>query len=258
MALGIWHFTAKSHVDVKCVYSRFGNIVSDTTVRKALNSMTGSSLVVLWDSVKDATSRGETEWCLVLDNVQEYCPIYEGGIARQSILKVGTAGTAIRLDDCRPGAFDLQSHLTRVAQKKRKTMTVETLRIDIDWTHESRTRDSITTLGSGSRQLHSGTQVSVQRYFSQVSVGAPCQASHAWRKKDYGTAVRNQCRERDWDPRDGTCDHGFRWTDGYQLGSGKGYAPAIAGIRGREGGASRLLIQISFGILKLALNLTWS
>ena len=176
MALGIWHFTAKSHVDVKCVYSRFGNIVSDTTVRKALNSMTGSSLAVLRNSVKDATSRGETEWCLVLDNVQEYCPIYEGGIARQSILKVGTAGTAIRLDDCRPGAFDLQSHLTRVAQKKRKTMTVETLRIDIDWTHESRTRDSITTLGSGSRQLHSGTQVSVQRYFSQVSVGAPCQA----------------------------------------------------------------------------------
>ena len=97
--------------------------------------MTGSSLAALRSSVNDATQRGETEWCLVLDNVQEYCPVYEGGIARQSILKVGTAGTAIRLDDCKAGAFDLQSHLTRVAQKKRKTMTVETLRNDIDWTH---------------------------------------------------------------------------------------------------------------------------
>ncbi|KAF8952159.1 hypothetical protein BDZ97DRAFT_1768789 [Flammula alnicola] len=27
MALGVWHFTAKSHIDVKRVYSQFGNIV---------------------------------------------------------------------------------------------------------------------------------------------------------------------------------------------------------------------------------------
>ncbi|EDR04537.1 uncharacterized protein LACBIDRAFT_330448 [Laccaria bicolor S238N-H82] len=135
MVLGIWHFAAKSHVDVKRVYSRFGKIISDTTARKALDSMTGSSLAILQASVKAATERGETEWCVVLDNVQEYCPVYEGGIARQSILKVGTAATAIRLDDCKPGSFDLQSHLACVAQKKRKTMTVETLRNDIDWTH---------------------------------------------------------------------------------------------------------------------------
>jgi hypothetical protein len=97
--------------------------------------MTGSSLACLRDSVKNATERGETEWCLVLDNVQEYCPVYEGGISRESILKVGTAATAIRLDDCKPGAFDLQSHLARVAEKKRTTMTVESIRADIDWTH---------------------------------------------------------------------------------------------------------------------------
>ena len=76
---------------------------------------------------------------LVLNNVQEYCPVYEEGITHQSILKVGTAGTAIRLDDCKAGASDLQSHLTRVAhwQKKRKTMMIKTLRNlnDIDWTH---------------------------------------------------------------------------------------------------------------------------
>lgn len=99
IVLGVWRFAAKSHVDVKRVYSRLGDIVSDTTVRNALNSLTGSSLSALRAAVQDATARGETEWCLVLDNVQEYCPVYEGGIARQSILKVGTAATAIRLND---------------------------------------------------------------------------------------------------------------------------------------------------------------
>ena len=134
MALGVWHFAAKSHIDVKHVYSRFGNIVSDNTVRKALDSMTGSSLSILRDSVRAATERGQTEWCLILDNVQEYCPVYEGGIARESILKVGTAATAIHID-CKPGAFDLETHLLRVAQMDRKKMTVETLRADIDWDH---------------------------------------------------------------------------------------------------------------------------
>ncbi|PPQ73039.1 LOW QUALITY PROTEIN: hypothetical protein CVT26_014657 [Gymnopilus dilepis] len=106
-----------------------------SVTRVALDSMTGSSLARLRELVKEATDRRQTEWCLVLDNVQEYCPVYEGGIARQSILKVGTAGTAIRLEDCQPGAFDLDSHLARVAQKKRKSMTTESLRTDIDWNH---------------------------------------------------------------------------------------------------------------------------
>lgn len=129
MALGVWHFAAK----VKRIYSRFGNILSDTTVRDALNSLTGSSLRSLQASAQDAAARGETEWHLILDNVQEYCPVYKGGIARQSILKVGTAATAIRLDDCKPGACDLQNHLLCVAQKERTKMTVDTLRTDIGW-----------------------------------------------------------------------------------------------------------------------------
>ncbi|KAF8888940.1 hypothetical protein CPB84DRAFT_1816490 [Gymnopilus junonius] len=91
MALGIWHFVAKSHVNVKCIYSWFANV--------------------------------------------EYCLVYEGGIACQSILKVSTAGTAICLNNCKPGTFDLKSHLQYVTQKKWITMTVESLRMDIDWMH---------------------------------------------------------------------------------------------------------------------------
>lgn len=131
LALGILHFAVKSHINVKRVYSQLGNIVSDNTVQNALDSMTGSRLATLRDSVRAATERGESEWCLVLDNVQQYCPVYEGGITRESILKVGTAATAIHLDDCKPGAFDLETHLLRVAKMERKKMTVETLRADI-------------------------------------------------------------------------------------------------------------------------------
>ncbi|EDR00804.1 uncharacterized protein LACBIDRAFT_312994 [Laccaria bicolor S238N-H82] len=68
MALGIWHFAIKSHIDVKRVYSRFGNIVSDSTVHKALDTMTGSSLSILREAVNDTTKWGETEWCLILDS----------------------------------------------------------------------------------------------------------------------------------------------------------------------------------------------
>ncbi|KAF8159999.1 hypothetical protein B0H34DRAFT_797183 [Crassisporium funariophilum] len=136
MALGVWHFAAKSHIDVKRVYSRLGNIVSDTTVRIALDSLTGSSLASLRTAIQNAMDRGETEWCLIIDNVQEYCPVYEGGIARESVLKVVTAGTAIRLDDCKPGAFDLQSYLLCVVQKERINMTVISLWNDIDWSHQ--------------------------------------------------------------------------------------------------------------------------
>ena len=38
MALGVWHFAAKSHINVKRIYNWFGNVVNDNTVRKALDS----------------------------------------------------------------------------------------------------------------------------------------------------------------------------------------------------------------------------
>ena len=41
--------------------------------------MTGSSLAVLRDSAKDVSHVTScAEWRLVLDNIQEYCPVYEG------------------------------------------------------------------------------------------------------------------------------------------------------------------------------------
>ncbi|KAJ6447710.1 hypothetical protein C8R47DRAFT_999288 [Mycena vitilis] len=61
LPLGIWHFAVRSHVDVKRVYCRFGSTVSDSTARKALNSMLEASLSDLQRSLNDATSRDESD-----------------------------------------------------------------------------------------------------------------------------------------------------------------------------------------------------
>jgi len=135
MNLSIWHFACKSHVDVKRVYSRFGSILSDTTTRRCLDSLTDGSLSDLRTTVAAGIERGEMVCCIVLDNVQQYCLVREHRLGRQDQLKVGTAATAVFLDDYAPGAFDLQDHLARVEKQARKEMTVHSLYDDIDWRH---------------------------------------------------------------------------------------------------------------------------
>ncbi|KAJ7890231.1 hypothetical protein B0H13DRAFT_1626452 [Mycena leptocephala] len=89
---------------------------------------------------RDANSRGETEHCLILDNVQKYCPVYEPGLGRQSQLNVGTAATKIKLEDCAPGSSSAKDYHERVARKERTKLRVRSLFDDFDWDHESRVR----------------------------------------------------------------------------------------------------------------------
>ncbi|KAJ7815739.1 hypothetical protein B0H14DRAFT_3111793 [Mycena olivaceomarginata] len=132
--LGVWLFACKSHIDVKRVFCRFGYSVSDTTARNALNSMTVASLSDLRTDITTATDEGKTHGCLLLDNVQEYCDVWEQGIGRMSELKVGCAGTWVKLDDCAPGVFDAKPYYDKVALQERKTLTSDSLFDDIDWT----------------------------------------------------------------------------------------------------------------------------
>ncbi|KAJ7723591.1 hypothetical protein B0H14DRAFT_3519887 [Mycena olivaceomarginata] len=125
MLLGIWHFVCKSHVDVKRVYCRFGNTVADTTARAALRSMTADGMEKMRADTQDTNTRGETEHCLLLDNVQEYDRVYEPGLGLQNRLK---------------GRFDTRDYYARVARKERKNMTVTSIFADIDWDHEQRVR----------------------------------------------------------------------------------------------------------------------
>ncbi|KAJ7686003.1 hypothetical protein B0H17DRAFT_1204550 [Mycena rosella] len=136
MILGVWHFACKSHIDVKRVYCRLGGSVSDSTARDALVSITTtSSFADLCAKVQDAEKRKQREHRVLLDNVQQYCDVYEQGIGRQSQLKVGCAGTHVELQDCELGAFDAADYYARVAEQARKTLTVFSLYNDINWEH---------------------------------------------------------------------------------------------------------------------------
>ncbi|KAJ7244495.1 hypothetical protein C8J57DRAFT_1680834 [Mycena rebaudengoi] len=133
LPLAVWQFACKSHIDEKRIFSRFGFTVHDSTARACLNSLTDTGLEKLRQSVAEGVAVGEMRWQYVLDNVQKFCRQRDLRLGRQDILKVGCATTAILLEDCAPGAFDLQDHLNRVMKQERKQMTTETLFEDIDW-----------------------------------------------------------------------------------------------------------------------------
>jgi uncharacterized protein YerC len=135
LTLGAWHFSTKAHVDLKRVYSRFGFCVYDSTTRAMLDSLTGSSMAKLKEDVARGIAVGEVRYQIILDNVQQYCIKHERGLLHEDELIVGTAATAVRLDDCAPNAFDLKDHLDRVVKKERITLTAQTLYNDIDWKH---------------------------------------------------------------------------------------------------------------------------
>ncbi|KAJ7656212.1 hypothetical protein B0H17DRAFT_854771, partial [Mycena rosella] len=72
---------------------------------------------------------------IVLDNVQQYCRQRDHRIGREDVLKIGTAATAILLENCAPGAFDLQDHLYCVMRQERRELTTEALFEDIGWSY---------------------------------------------------------------------------------------------------------------------------
>ncbi|KAJ6622557.1 hypothetical protein B0H10DRAFT_2214204 [Mycena sp. CBHHK59/15] len=116
LPLAVWQFACKSHVDEKRIFSRFGFTQAE-----------------LRASVAEGVAIGEMRWQYVLDNVQEWCRQRDMRLGRQDVLKVGCAATALLLEDCAPGAFNLQDHLDRVMKQERKEMTTESFCEDIDW-----------------------------------------------------------------------------------------------------------------------------
>ncbi|KAJ7017190.1 hypothetical protein C8F04DRAFT_979773 [Mycena alexandri] len=142
LSIGVWLFATQAHIDVKRVMCRFRYSVSDSTARRAVNTLTDSGFEALRAQVRNATQRSEVEWGKISDNIQRYDGVYEHGIGRENELKVGIACTAFRFHNCKPGAFHAEDHIKRVIQNDRKDMTTESVMASIDWEHN----DSITEL----------------------------------------------------------------------------------------------------------------
>ncbi|KAF8994515.1 hypothetical protein BDZ89DRAFT_1179618, partial [Hymenopellis radicata] len=133
--MGVYYFATKTHTDVKRIESRLGHAVSDTTARAGLQAMGSARLAALRKSTAEALERGEPYVRKVLDNIQQYNTIHEPGIGKSNQLVTGTACTAIILDDCEPGAFNVDRWHEAVVKNERAELTLEDLQDAIDHPH---------------------------------------------------------------------------------------------------------------------------
>ncbi|KAF9015919.1 hypothetical protein BDZ89DRAFT_1141826 [Hymenopellis radicata] len=116
LPIAVWLFATKAHIDIKRAMSRLG-----------LAQATAAAL------------ENKEPYCRkVLDNIQQYQIVHEPGVGKSNKLITGTAATAIRLDDCEPGAFDLDDYQERVVRNERAELTTTSLFADIDFAHLQR------------------------------------------------------------------------------------------------------------------------
>ncbi|KAE9394541.1 hypothetical protein BT96DRAFT_886521 [Gymnopus androsaceus JB14] len=107
MHMGIWHIACGSHVDVRHAASHLAMSVHETTARQALATMADTSLENLRTEVGQGQKRYQVLYRFVLDNIQEFLRVWEGGTGLENCLICGTACTTIGLEM----AGDLQTRM---------------------------------------------------------------------------------------------------------------------------------------------------
>ncbi|KAL0061595.1 hypothetical protein AAF712_011564 [Marasmius tenuissimus] len=135
MPLGIHEFASQTHTDIKRFTCRLGLSVGDSTVRKALVTMTEHDLDKWRQMNIDAAAEGELGSVEIIDNTQRQIEAREAGLFRQNEMKTGTACTSVKIHNSPPGAWNLPDHLGRVAENKRADLTTSDLFMTIDWAH---------------------------------------------------------------------------------------------------------------------------
>ncbi|KAJ7202320.1 hypothetical protein GGX14DRAFT_570824 [Mycena pura] len=131
--MGTYLLTTKANSDVKRMFSKLGLSVHDTTVCRALVTMAERKAALHAQTVaalavravaarrRSAISSSIT-WSLRpdLEAIQ---------------LVTGTGCTALLLDDCAPGAFNLDAYQDRVILNARAQLTVNALLDDVNYDH---------------------------------------------------------------------------------------------------------------------------
>ncbi|KAJ7190106.1 hypothetical protein GGX14DRAFT_382544 [Mycena pura] len=135
LPMGVFLFASKAQSDVKRIFCRIGLAVADTTVRRALAALTQSREMNMQRETAAALAKKEPAYRINLDNIQKYQIVHEPGLGKKSTMIVGTAATAIRLDDCEPGAFNLDAHEQRIIQNTGAESTIDDLLDTVDFPH---------------------------------------------------------------------------------------------------------------------------
>lgn len=127
MHIGIWHIACGSHVDVKHVASHLAMSVHETTARQALTTMADTSLENLRAEVGQGQKHYQVLYQYVLDNIQEFLHVWEGGTGLENRLICGTACMAIGLDDCEENAFNFVNHFMCILKNEHTELTVQNI-----------------------------------------------------------------------------------------------------------------------------------
>ncbi|THU93721.1 hypothetical protein K435DRAFT_799463 [Dendrothele bispora CBS 962.96] len=134
---GIWHIACQSHVDVKCISCLMGARIHDASARHVLATIADDSLSRLRLEVKGGHEKCTVLYRYVLDNIQQFLKVWEGGIGHENRLICGCAGTAIGMDDIAPGAFNLEDLFSRILRNDQSELTVKKIYNNIHWNHIS-------------------------------------------------------------------------------------------------------------------------
>ncbi|KAI0063286.1 hypothetical protein BV25DRAFT_1936598 [Artomyces pyxidatus] len=109
---GISLFAMKAHQSIYRIGSRLGQCTPYSTTRRALILMARAA--------------------------RAYARRRDQRIGRKNEMITGTGATAVQMEDCPPGAFDLKPLLERLEEGHRRNLTVEDIINKIDWDHLDR------------------------------------------------------------------------------------------------------------------------
>jgi len=96
---------------------------SYSTIYKTLRSLANQETIITKEVGRDPTKWG----ILRLDNVQQYVHQRDLRIGRENKMNIGIGATYFEIEDFKPVAADLDDKLARIAENKRKDLTVEQL-----------------------------------------------------------------------------------------------------------------------------------
>ncbi|KAA1470451.1 hypothetical protein DENSPDRAFT_774873 [Dentipellis sp. KUC8613] len=130
---GLLAFGSKAHQTFYRVGSRLAQCTPYATTRRALIQMAKGKRDLL---KKTVDGPNPDDYILVGDNIQATARRRDHRIGSGGTrMIIGTGATAVKMEDCPRGAFDLEPYLEKRGQKTRRLLTVEDIREQTDWTH---------------------------------------------------------------------------------------------------------------------------
>lgn len=125
LSRGLLYFGTSAPVELIAYNSRIGNTPSYSTIYKAYESLSRQEAKITKAHGSDPSKFG----FLIIDNVQNYARIRDQRIGRENKMNVGIAAIYIEGEGAglKAEMFDLADRRLRIAENKRRTVTVESL-----------------------------------------------------------------------------------------------------------------------------------